>query len=260
MAVISNTLLETLVDRAAKQGEHIESGLTAASLEGTGYFYYKVHSGVGLAGDSDVEEDLIESAADLDEDFTVANSLRLIMSDFINALDTHVRNMGAQGLNAYLTTSGVNVHDYFAEEFDAVKGQDLDAINVFCPEELTLGTVCITGSGEGAWTDGDVVGTGTGSWSSTNHAAARLVVELQANGSGEGICSGVELQLCLTKEDLTSELKTISITSGTGPLVRTDVGTHPTDEYIDVTSAIWAGGCSGTCLKILNEIERTIVL
>ena len=258
MGIITNVSFEGIVDRIAKQAEHLAGGLTAAKQVGAGLglHYTRVHSGVGL-GDSDVEEDLVAAAADLDENFLNADSFALVMNGWISALDTHVRNQEANGLDAFLETSGINVHDYFAEVFEAVKGSKLSAINVFCPTELTLASICPSGSGVGVWTDGDVLGTGSGEVSDTNHAAANLVVELR----NDDMCvSGMEIDLCLTKEDGTSEVKTVNIPAGTSMGDRLDVGTHPGDAYLDCTDVVFTGGCSGLCCYLISEIERTIAL
>lgn len=257
MSIITNVSFIGIADRVAKQAEEIASGLDAANQEGDGlgWHYTRVHSGVGL-GDSDVEEDLVAAAADLDEDFENEDSFSLVFRSWVNALDTHVRNQGSNGLDAFLETSGINVHDYFAEVFEAVKGSKLSAINVFCPRELTLASLCPAGSGTGAWSDGDVLGTGSGDVSDTNHAAAKLVAEIR----NSTLCSGIEIDLCLTKEDGTSEWKTVHINAGAVAGDRTDVGTHPGDAYLDCTNVVFTGGCSGICVDIKSEVERAIAL
>jgi len=255
MGVISNNLLEQLTDRMAKQADEIRSGLQDANHEGGGYYYYRIHSGVGLSGDSDVEEDLIASAADLDEDFEPNDTYRLIMNDFVNALDVHVRNQGAAGLNAFLTTSGINVAELFADVFNACKGQRLDAINVFDPNEEVMATIHMSSSGTGTWDDGVAIGTGSGSYSTTNHAAARLFMEI----AEQDLSNNAEVKLCLTKEDGSSEEKTVDLSSGLIVGERANVGSA-SDAYLDVSSLIWAGGTSGTDVIVKNHIERTIAL
>jgi len=259
MSIIANSLFTGVADRVAKQAEIQSTAFTQSQAQGTGKFYPRIHDGVGVGGNYDVENAMIRSANSLDNDtfsgVPTANFWASAYSDFMSALETHTQSEGATDLDDFLNTSGINVDPYFERVYFVCKGSHLDARNVFMDTPVELGVVDVISSGVGTFTEEAVIGTGTGKVDDTNHAAAQLHAIPQAT-----ISSDLVLDMSVFAEDvadgrvLTS--RNVTIPGGTAGGTLVSIGTSGVDKFLEVDSVLIAGGTTSDQVKIVSQVER----
>lgn len=250
MAVIDLWVFSGVADRVAKQAEHVKSGLDLA-YGGDLKYYERVTS----TDDYDVEYDLITPAEDLDNDFSHTTILSTIFRDLVNALETHVTGESYDDLDAYLTDKDIDVSWHFDDAYNATKGNHLNAINVFGDVVPNLGEWEATGSGTGTFTDGSIVGTGTGKTSSTNRCETLLEAYCVTAIGGTNLI----LDITLTDDDGTAASEAVTVPSGSALGTTVDIG-GTSRYYVDVTNIRAAGGTSGDKIRIRSKIKRTVIL
>jgi len=153
---------------------------------------------------------------------------------------------GYSGWDTYLDTLGLNVHEDFNTVYNAINRSSLDAVNVFRSTQIDLGVFALTGSGAGTFTDGDALGTGSGKFSATNSAGAQMQAYV---GSGS-LTVDMIMDLSVTYEDgTTASGVTATLSSGAVVGSTTNFGTS-SDDIIDVTGAVFAGGTNGVSVGI----------
>lgn len=261
MALISTTLYKNLIDRLAKQGSLIKAGFNN-TLGGT-KLYPRVHESVPTDGDFEVENALINSANGVDSNTLSGTFYKNIYTSFVNDLDTHVINKGAPSTDSFLNISGINADVEFSDIWYRVKGQKLNARNVFQSDaNILMGTYFPTGSGTGVFTAGTAVGTGTGDVSPTNYAAAKTVL-IPVGPVG----SDTQFDLRLVREQPTdgSQAENLSLripnatTSGT-QFVIPIAGNNIASGYLSVSNILAAGGTSGNGFRLVAIRERDVSL
>lgn len=262
MGIISKQLMSDVTDRMAAQTRLLHDALLSARAEGGGFYYPRIHLGVG-PGDFNIEDDLIRAANNIDIDLADCPVLALEFSEMINALVTHVTEaQGITNLDDYLTKSGVNVSEDFAEAYTCSRGQNLLATNVFRTNVVDpMASVTWLGSGSIIFTDGFVLGTGSGDFvspgdnnqdlSSANSAAQNLQVIVAS-----GVTADSQLNVQVTGEDGIQVGRTIQLTSGMTIGTTIIVGNGATDFFLDVNNVVAAGGANGMAIRVGSIVER----
>lgn len=256
MAIIPNSLFEGLADRLAEQADLMSTAFTDAQQVGGGFFYPRIHSGVASLGNFAVENTLISSANALDQNTLSGTTFSNIYSDVINAHEAHAVAEGASDLNAFLNVSGINVDPYYEEVFFQVKGSHLEGRNVFLDRQLDMGTVDITSSGVGTFTDDQALGIGAGVVSSTNHAAA-VIDAIPTVAMVADLTLAVQLQeeVPFPGDGERAVSRNVTITSGVLSGVPTELGTG-SETFLDVTDVIIAGGSTSDQVIFRSRIDR----
>jgi len=176
MGLIANNVFSGIADRLAGQAQQLKAAINSGQNTGT-KLYPRIHTGVPTNGDFEVENALINSANDIDTNSISGSTFRATYTSFLQDLETHVLNNNADSFDSWLNTSGLNVHEDFEDIWFQVKGTRLDSRNVFFPDENILAaSYAALSSGTGTFTAGTDVGTGSGKVSSTNYAAAKMVL------------------------------------------------------------------------------------
>ncbi len=257
MPIIPNGLFEGLADRLAEQADIMSTAFTDAQQEGGGFFYPRIHSGIAALGNFDVENTLISSANAFDQNTLSGSTFSTLYADVINAHESHAVAEGASSLNDFLNVSGINVDVYYEEVFFNVKGSHLEGRNVFLDRQIDLGTVDITSSGVGTFTDDQALGVGAGVVSSTNHAAAIIDAIPTVNMGATDLVLAVQLQeeTPFPGDGQRVASRNVTITSGVLSGVPTEVGTG-SEPFLDVTDVIIAGGNASDAVVFRSRIDR----
>lgn len=247
-----------VADRIASQVNLLKSAINNGFPVGTP-FYSRVHLGVGN-GDYGVENDLITPAHAIDASTISGVMLKNIYQSLMSALELHALNNGATTFNLYLDNSGINVHPSFDDAWYASKGTHLNAVNVFdSRDNFLVAQYGATGSGTGVYTSVEPVGTGTGTVSSTNHAASKLVLVPVIDTTAD---AQVNLRLLReTGQSAGSTAASANIVVGTGTLSGTQfLVNSPNGTYLDCNNIVVAGSASGNYFRVYALLERGISL
>ena len=253
MTVIPKSVFEGRSDRLSYQYQKLAEGVSAGSGVGGG----KHFSRVSEPDIYSVESDFIDHSHDFDQNYC-ASEVVADLSTFVNMINddvSHVTGKGYADLDAYLSGVGLNVSHYYENVYHAIKGTHLNAINTFGPS-VKMGTVEVTGATSCVFTDGVVVGTGSGKVSDTNYAGARVDIIVQ---TGKTITAETVARLSLTREggDTTTEDVTIPAGAGDGSVVAYTVGVN----YIDLTGVtIISGGTNSDEFDLYSALERVVSL
>lgn len=260
MGLITNHMAKTLMDRVASQANLWQYYITSGQNVGTRY-YVTVHSGLSSQGDYEVEDALIDAAFGIDDNTISGTMFKNIFSTFVQDLDAHVVNKGAVSFNSWLNISGINVHPAFDAVYHAVKSTHLDGRNVFFADDnILVASFTSTGSGTGTYASSNPISTtGTGAVSSTNHAAAKLLlIPIQNTGAD------IQLNLRLLAENPSTGTQAdscnILIPSGTisGTQFSVNNAISGGNNYIDVTNILAAGGDGNDVFRVYAINERAI--
>lgn len=256
MGLIQNHILSGLADRLAQQATLLKSAINTTTPGST--FYKRVHTGVPTDGDFDVENDLISAANGIDENTMSGNLFKNVYSTFFSDLETHGINQNAVSFDSWLNISGVNVHPNFEDAWYQSKNTHLDARNVFFSDaNILVATLEVTSSGVGTYTAGTAVGTGTGKVSSTNYAAAKMVlVPVKDVGAAN------QVNLRLTKENPTdgSDTDHANIVVGGSVTSGIQFQVNGSGTFLNVSNMVPAGGASGDVFRVYALLERGISL
>jgi len=255
--VIPKAVLQGTSDRVAAQMDILTAAIVNANVEGGGLYYPRIHGGIPTTGLYGTENDLISKGRGLDTTkITDSALLSSAYQDWINALGTHAANENLTDLNTMLSGLGLNVDPAFDEAYYLVKGAHLWGENVFADAVITLGTMDVTSSGVGVYTDGDALGSGTHAVTSlTNRAAGMLHAIPQATVSGNDII----LDIRLTNEDDVAINRNVTVPNGTASGTPISVGTSGTDFFRSVTNIALAGGNTSDQVLIQNQAPERIV-
>lgn len=174
----------------------------------------------------------------------------------VNAFDTHTQNVGAVSFDTYLTRSGLNVANTFALDYLYIRGSSLSANNVYSEVDVPMGNIqqIVSGTGVWAFTDGQPLGIGSGSFSDTNHCAQQLLAYL---GSGITVSSTVTLTVTATKEDGSSTSKNVVFTSSDPANTHRAIGTT-SDQFLDVTNITAVGVVTGTPTVFVRQLRERV--
>jgi len=259
MSVLSKSAFEDHADRLAKQLEILREAIAAASASGTSHYNI-------CAAEAENNYSMINALSDNYTAFDTAIAsettlLRSVFSYLINADANHATTEGAASLDAWLTASGIDVHEYYADAYYMVKGSRMQAVNVFKAVPVHLASFHGTDSGVGVFTAGTALGTGSGSQSATNFAGAQLEAYV-ASGLG---ASDLQFKLCVVAEGGTSSFVNVTVPSGSSAGTVVDIGSS-SDAYvsIDTTQSSVAGGTAGgdnaNSIIFRSKLKRTIAL
>jgi len=269
MGLISDTQFIGISDRLAKQACNVEDAVLV-NQSGLGY-YVRVHDGLCSekpgVGDFPIEIDLIQAGNTTDVNMKFSTAAGPLFSTMINALNNHVVSRGSDdgvtSMDDYLNGSGINVHEKYNLAYEAIVGASLNAVNVYRDDEIHMGQISITSSGVGTFTDGEALGTGTGSFArdtgptSTPNSAEQNVQWCAPSGIGP--TSDVIVNIVGTNEqgNTVSQQVTVPIgtVSGTCATV-TPLGF----KLLDVTAIQFAGGGLGDIVTVRSVVERNIGL
>jgi len=263
MPILSNTLMENLSDRLAKQVQLILAGIRDARVIGGGEHFDRVTT----ADDYDVENDFIDDTHSWDKYVSGQYIFPDIteLADYVNVFNTHATNQGAPDLNRFLQTSGIDVADYFADVYYWIRGNRLSAYNVFYTTSLDpMGTLDVISSGIGTFTDGYSLSTnGTGNYTGRDDLTAlnTAAVNLECYASGVGIgANGLGVNITCKKDDNTTEVKTVTFAANDPVWTSKDIGTS-VNKYIDITNmAIATGSNANDKVIVKSKILRAIAL
>ena len=87
-----------------------------------------------------------------------------LFQPLVSSMDSHLTGLGAANLNSFLTTSGIQVSESYANLYNAVKNIKLNAVNVFAERDIQIGYVRVTGASTGTITEALTIGTGEGTY------------------------------------------------------------------------------------------------
>lgn len=262
--MILNSVASGIFDRVAAQVQMYKFGIQSGAQVGLGLFYPRVHRGSGQDGDFSVENALINSAHSVDINTISGTMFKNLYNSFFNDFETHVLNANSPSFNSWLNISGLNVHPNFEDAWYQTKGQHLNAVNVFfANDNIKVATYTVTSSGAGTYASVLPIGTGTGSVSPTNFAAAKFLVI-----PSQSTVSGVQINLRLLKEDgqssgTLSDSANIAITSGVLSGIQLPVNwldSNSGNYYLDCNNIVALGGYQNDVYNIYAVRERNIVL
>jgi hypothetical protein len=264
--MISNNLFSGISDRMASQVAVLKFAINSGVNNGTPY-YKRVHTGVPTDGDYSVENALITAANALDTNTISGTLFKSMYTTVVNGLEQHVVDAGAESFDSWLDISGINVHPNFNDAWFSVKGSHLNAVNVFHPNDnLLVASFVSTNSGVGTYTAGTALGTGTGSTSLTNRAAAKFVlIPVQT------LASEVHVNLRLTREagqstGSTADSFNIRLINGTISGTQVPVGNwhlsgvNNRNTFLNCDNIIALGGGASDAFRVYGLREREIRL
>ena len=257
--VIANSLFKSIADRLAKQADILATACTQAQAPGGGLYYPRIHQGVAAAGNFPVENDLIDSANEFDANTLSGTIFPNIFTSMISAQESHVVAQKASSLDAFLNISGINVDPNYENAYFLCKGNHLNARNTFLDRQAAMGTVDLTSSGVGTFTDGEAIGTGTGKTSDTNHAAAELDAIPMVTIGANNLVLAVQLLAEIYPDGSVAASRNVTIPTGTTSGVPTQVGSAG-EAFLDITNVILAGGNASDQVVFVSRKERTRAL
>lgn len=261
MPIINTAVFKGIADRLAFQAKQLEDAVALCLPVGGGLYFTRVTA----VDDYQVENPLITPAYNLDNALPNFSGVdKTILSSTFNALmggiDSHISTVGSpSGITSqdqFMTTSGINVSQYYDDAYNAIKNVHLNAINVFGPQ-MPLARLETTASGVGSYTHLTALGTGSGKASANppNYAGAQFeVITETLIGAND-----LQLDVRVKNEDGTASSRGVTISSGTQSGVGFDLGSA-SDSYIDVTNIAFAGGNNGDSIVVVNKLERNIAL
>ena len=254
MGLIGDSQAIAILDRFACEQQVLSAAIDAVA---SGLpWYQRIHEPLGdVLGDPDVEKDLVTGAVALDRNYRSGTTLSNFYSGFLRDFVRHTQNQGSTNLDDFLSTRGINVHQDFNPLYASVFGSSLDSINVFRNSELLMGTVDYTGSGVCTFTDGSSLGTGSGTFSATNTAAASLIARVTSAG-GLG-ANDVIVKVVGTDESSNEVIATTATLPGTLAL-NGEVTIVTSSPLIDITSIQCHGGTNLDQVEVLSVVERTL--
>ena len=254
MGLIGDSQAINILDRLACEQQVLSAAVDAVA-SGTPW-YQRVHAPLGdVLGDPDVEKDLVTGAVALDRDYRSGTLLSTIYSGWVRDFVRHTQNQGSTNLDDFLSTRGINVHQDFNPLYASVFGSSLDAVNVYRNSEIVMGTVDYTGSGVCTFTDGSALGTGSGTFSDTNTAAASLKAKVTSAGGIGG--NDVIIKVVGTDES-SNEVIATTTTIPSSSALDTEVNITTSAPLVDVTAIQCHGGTNLDQIEVLNIVERTL--
>lgn len=252
MAIIPTETCSGLTDRIAYQTQQVSNTLDA--IGGPVDSFRRVTT----PNIYEVERDFDTPAREWELSLSGISSFPSLpkLVQIVNAFDTHTQSVGGVTFNTYLTRSGLNVANSFANVYAYIRNQNLSAINVFSEQDIAMGQIQQVTSGVGVWafTDGIPLGTGSGDYSATNHCAQQLLAYL---GSGVTVSSTVTLTVTATTEAGTSESRNVSFTTADPANTHKAIGAT-TDQYLDVTNITAVGTTNSTPTIFVRNLRERV--
>ncbi len=257
MPVIDSALFQNMSDSIAAREQDLQTGFQDAA-SGIG-FYLRIHDSLDdKFGDADVEGDLVTPANELDLDYQSGTTLSTVFGPFVRALQSHIQTVGSfTNTDAYLQSNALNVHEDFAQVYEATFGSKLDAINVYRKNELDMGTVDFSGSGVCVFTDGGTLGTGAGDFDGSSNSAAQALKAVVTSAGGIG--SNDAIIKVVTLDEASVQQISTTLTIPNTAVLDDEFDIVITNPSIDVTAIQCAGGNASDQITIRQKVERPAV-
>jgi len=182
--------------------------------------------------------DLLTSARDMVT--SVSNLARI--AAYVAGLNSAMLSHLGSDLNAWLSAGGLRVHPLFRQ------GGNVSILpaNVFPPVTI-LGSMAVTGSGAGTFTDGAAVATAT-------YGGAQI--ELEVTGNPIGAAQIVATVACVTDSGATYDREeTIPAESSVGTKI--PLGTSA-DRVANITGITFTGGTNGDAFRVQTIEDRSL--
>jgi hypothetical protein len=274
MALINVSNLQAIADRIAKRFYFMDVAAVSGSPAPSGDFYDYCHVD-SAGGDPIVEIPTLTLAKSSDDAWTPDTSVISGIADgfissistsfgVIGGITTHFSRGGLTGGWAqYLDLNALRVSEYFRRVYTRVGGGgSLRGRNVFYDGLLpfVFGSVRVADSGTGLveFTHVGSLGNPANTADGTNFAGTQLKVLVIDHAIGG---TNVDVDITAKKEDLTNEVISVTIPSGSLTGATVDVGTS-TNRYVDVVS-VALGANKGTDddrFQVINKVERQVAL
>ena len=280
MPLMSLNVLSGISDRISAQANLLKFAINSGmgTRNGTGY-YQRIHQGADqVGGDFFLENSFINDANTIDNNTVSGTLFKSVFSSFIQDLDTYFIAKGFTGTDQFIQISGitatgtlqgqsnnlgaaaqecnaVHVPANFEDVYFQVKGVHLSAASVFFPQDnILVASYVATGSGTGTFTSNNPIGTGAGSVSATNHAAARMMLITSGNMGA----AAAQVSLYLSAPNLAGGTNpagcNILLPASTISGIQTAINTS--GQYLNVTNMIVAGGTVGDGYQVWAIKER----
>ena len=259
MAIIGTGIFTEFIDKVAAQYSIMKTAIEDFNAVGPSS-YFDIFT---ASNDPDVEIP-IEQYADLaDTTITLTGVLKVSMPAIfrvINSINAHFARVAfAGGYDQYMINNNIRASDYFNQMYVLATGSYLLAKNVFCQDDVVMGTVNLTAGP----TVGYVAGVSFGNGSIPNRyakdgnfAASQVKIVVMAFG-------GVQCDLTLTGTDKDNNVITVPVviplTANIGDEINVGIST---DRFLAVGGVAFTSGSnhgtSGDQFEIHNIKERTI--
>ena len=256
MSLFTIATASGLTDRIAAIVTAVDTVLVAArTASAPGDLFRRVSS----PNVYDIEKDLITPTYEFEQ---VMSGVTLFATNpkasvLVNALDSHTQRVAAVTFNTFLTNSGLQVPEPFAQLYGSVRGSQLNAHNVFAGRDIVLATTTKVGAGNWTFAAGQNLGSGgTNAYDSTtpNTGEQNLLAYLP---------SGVTTTNCtisvsgLDDAGRTSQAATTFTNNISGSTVLVSAGARfRTVTNISVTTDTAIP--NGSAISIVNKRERLI--
>lgn len=263
MALIDQSVLIGIADRAAYQYKLLEDAFTSLNETGGGKYFDRVT----VTDDADVEIPLEATYEIVDENMTVVKAVKqTVLGNVVTAMNNHfnVQSGGAPlqvgGWDGYCQDKNIRMSDYFNKLYYAAQFDWMRAIDVFSEGDDVFATLDVAAGPTLNFTDGVTYGDGdaTNPADGNYFAATQLKVVVVTMGA-------TDLDLRLSVKDINDNPTTIDVTVPAGSVPGTEVNIGlVTDRFLDVFNAAFVpAGDTGTVgdeVTIQNIKERIIAL
>jgi hypothetical protein len=256
--MLNATILSGVTDRVAAIVQTLQSATeTAAVASAPGDLFRRI----SISNDYSIEKDFITPAHNFEGQLTAIDLLssNSAFASVINSFDTHVSsNLPGTSFDAFLSSIGFKVSEYFARAYAGVKGTGLSGKNVFAESEVALATFERVGALNWTFDQVQDLGTGDGTYTQTplNTGDQLLMAALPSGvstSSGTFQASGLNDAGAIVQSEFT-------FPSG---VANAHVLVSPTLKFRTVTNmtAVADTGISnGSVIILTNKKERIIAL
>lgn len=265
MAIITNAGFRKYADRVGSQFKILDKVITDVDL-GTHHVDNVISDAKTLDDTTtksgyDVIVDLATPFKTADDDFVdEAKVEKTLLQNLISAMESHATRLGAASLDDFLTTSGIQIGENYAEAYRVVKGIKLSAKNTYSEREIELGDLRITSSGVGTFTSRLSMGSGSGKYVLSPDSSLNVSSTFLAARVASGIGSNPVLLQLNMKDEFDNNLN-MNWTIPGGSAVNTVVmATTSSRRFYKINSLYFAGGNTGDGLTFLGQILRPIGL
>ena len=188
---------------------------------------------------AEITIDLLPAAFDAVSKIATPTFLQLALSQFNSAILT---SLGSD-LNAWITVSAAGRVSYLFKKYG---NPYITATNTF-PPVTVLGSIAVTGSGAGTFTDVAKVDT-------ANYGGAQIACKV-IDGTIGAADIHVTAHVTLESGSTTTVTGTIPNGSGADTIVALGSGS---DKVVDVTSVTFTGGTEGDAFQVETILERSL--
>lgn len=239
MTILSNANIKAFADKLAAVCLELDTDLGSGSQASTpSKTAADLVTSVLALADSDQIEDLLLPARHVASLAKAAANYRMVRP-LLEGLDRHLG-----GLSDYALDQDFRLHYALKNVFPA-------DVKIFFAPATSIATYAVVD----AETNSGTLTPGTsldGSYGKSN-----MIVKVINQTLG---AVDLVLTLTMTKQDGTSENKTVTVAANSAVGTTFDIGTHDTDMYVDCSAVAFTGGTDGDDVEILSEAERSVSL